>query len=130
MFPAIVRNEQQVKRKDRVFGIRDVAAARAWPISAFAGGQVINDAIGTTNIVLIGDEETRTVRAYQRGDQTFEAGGEASSLQAGDGQAWRYDEASLKGPNGENFARMPGHISYWFAWDGYMGVKSSLYASK
>lgn len=130
MFPAVVRDESVMKRKDYVFGIRDVAAARAWPISVFAGGQVVNDMIGTTNIVLIGDESSRTVRAYKRGDQTFNASGEASSLQSDDGQIWRYDEASLKGPNGESFARMPGHVSYWFAWDGYMGVKSSLYARK
>ena len=24
-------------------------------------------------------------------------------------------------------ARVPGHISYWFAWDSYLGVESELY---
>jgi hypothetical protein len=24
-------------------------------------------------------------------------------------------------------ARVPGHIAYWFAWDGYLGVESALY---
>ena len=35
MFPAIVRNEEHLKRKDYVFGIRDDGAARAWPMTAF-----------------------------------------------------------------------------------------------
>ncbi|HMB48366.1 MAG TPA: DUF3179 domain-containing protein, partial [Afifellaceae bacterium] len=60
MFPTIVRNEESVRRKDFVFGIRDVAAAKAWPVSAFATRPVINDAVGSRNVVLIGDAETRT----------------------------------------------------------------------
>ncbi|MEP1208142.1 MAG: DUF3179 domain-containing protein [Rhizobiaceae bacterium] len=127
MFPTIVRDENRLKRKDYVFGIRDVAAARAWPISAFEGGRVINDKVGLTNIVLIGDSATRTVRAYERKEMKFKAGDDANSLVATDGGKWRFDETVLTGPAGETFARMPGHISYWFAWDGYMGVRSSLF---
>lgn len=46
---------------------------------------------------------------------------------AGPGGQWRITEAALLGPNGEKRVHVPGHISYWFAWDGYLGVKSSLY---
>ena len=35
MFSEFVRNEEHLKRKDYVFGIRDVGAARAWPMTAF-----------------------------------------------------------------------------------------------
>jgi hypothetical protein len=38
MFPVLVKNEERVKRKDYVFGIRDVGAAKAWPLSGFTGG--------------------------------------------------------------------------------------------
>lgn len=127
MFPVIVRDENLLQRKDYVFGIRDVGTARAWPLSAFAGDKVINDRIGSTNIVLIGDAATRTVRAYRRNDISFQADSNGESLLAVGGGRWRMDEQTLSGPNGESLARMPGHISYWFAWDGYMGLKSSLY---
>ncbi len=126
MFPTIVRDESVAKRKDRVFGIRDVAAAKAWPIAAFKGGRVINDAVGSRNVVLIGDAETRTVRAYDRRDMEF-ASGSASNLVAGPGGNWTITESDLVGPDGTKLARVPGHLSYWFAWDGYLGADSELY---
>lgn len=36
-------------------------------------------------------------------------------------------EDSLNGPNGETLERVPGHLAFWFAWDGYLGVESELY---
>lgn len=127
MFPTIVRNEDTVKRKDYVFGIRDVGAARAWPVEAFSGKPVINDAIGTRNLVLVGDAQTRTVRAYERGDRTFAASAKAHHLSESGGD-WALTEEALVGPDGTKLARVPGHVSYWFAWDGYLGVDSTLYA--
>jgi hypothetical protein len=126
MFPTIVGNEETVKRKDFVFGIRDVGATRAWPVDAFNGRPVINDAIGTKNLVLIGDAQTRTVRAYERGDRTFAASDTAHRV-SGPGGDWTLTEEALVAPDGVKLARVPGHISYWFAWDGYLGVESTLY---
>ncbi|MGI9355473.1 MAG: DUF3179 domain-containing protein [Rhizobiaceae bacterium] len=127
MFPTTVRDESVLKRKDYVFGIREVGAAKAWALRAFSKEPVINDRVGQSNVVLIGDANTRTVRAYQRQDQTFTQG-ETGKL-SGPGGAWSVDEDFLKGPSGEKLARVPGHISYWFAWDGYLGVKSELYSN-
>jgi hypothetical protein len=126
MFPTIVGNEEAVRRKDYVFGIRDVGAARAWPVEAFNGRPVLNDAIGPRNLVLIGDALTRTVRAYERGDRTFAASDTAHRI-SGPGGDWTVTEEALVGPDGVKLARVPGHVSYWFAWDGYMGVESTLY---
>ena len=126
MFPTRVGDESQVKRKDYVFGMRDVGAARAWPLEAFAEMPVINDRIGATDVVLIGDPSTRTVRAYRRDGRTFEAGATADTL-SGPGGAWVVTEDILEGPNGEQLARLPGHVAYWFAWDGYLGLDSTLY---
>ncbi len=126
MFPTIVGDETQVRRKDYVFGIRDVGAARAWPVEAFAEQKVINDTVGTRNVVLIGDALTRTVRAFDRGDRTFEAAKTDSDLVGPDG-TWKITEDALVGPGGTRLARVPGHISYWFAWDGYLGVNSTLF---
>jgi hypothetical protein len=126
MFPTIVRNEGSVKRKDFVFGIRDVAAAKAWPIEAFADEPVINDTVGGRNVVLVGDAATRTVRAFDRKDHVFEKTDDPDYL-AGAGGNWTLGEDALTGPDGERLVRVPGHVSYWFAWDGYHGVKSELY---
>lgn len=129
MFPVIVRNEKELKRKDYVFGIREVAAAKAWPVKAFADVSVINDQIGSKNIVLIGDTQTRTVRAYERGDRTFAQLTDDGTLSDASG-VWKITEATLIGPANEKLARVPGHISYWFAWDSYLGVESALYSGK
>ncbi len=126
MFPAIVRNEEQVRRKDYVFGIREMGVAKAWPLDAFKKHTVINDAIGARNIVLVGDPSTRTVRAYERRAHSFRKSDRNNHL-AGPGGIWKMGEAYLIGPKGEKLPRLPGYISYWFAWDGYLGVNSKLY---
>ena len=128
MFPARV-DESQLQKKDYVFGIRSVAAAKAWPLEAFTGGAVINDAVGLLDVVLIGDAETRTVRAYDRGGRLFEATAERNWLR-GPGGLWKIEEGMIVGPEGTHLARVPGHVAYWFAWDGYMGVQSELYGSQ
>lgn len=126
MFPARVGDESVAKRKDVVFGVRDVAASRAWPVTAFADNTIINDQVGGRAIVLIGDVESRTVRAYNRGTRTFAATPDAETLSEGAAD-WRIEEDALIGPAGERLARVAGHLSYWFAWDGYFGAESTLY---
>lgn len=127
MFPTIVGDENVVRRKDYVFGIREFGAAKAWPVETFRDRSVLNDAIGGRNLVLVGDAATRTVRAYERGDAVFSDRLDGDRLE-GPGGAWTLTEDSLVGPDGIALARVPGHISYWFAWDGYLGVESELYA--
>lgn len=128
MFPALVREKTGLKQKDYVFGIRAPGVAKAWPLSAFEGGAVINDRLGDRPLVLIGDMATRTVRAYDRGGREFAVSDTPGRLN-GPGGSWQVGEEGLTGPAGERLARMPGHIAYWFAWDGYLGVRSELYGA-
>jgi hypothetical protein len=116
MFPAIVRNEERVRRKDYVFGIRAPGGAKAWPLYAFESGAVINDQVGLSNIVLIGDAAGRTVRAYERGETEFSKSPAAGALISDAGE-WTVSEEHLTGPKGERLGRVAGHIAYWFAWD-------------
>jgi hypothetical protein len=128
MFPAVVGDEKLVKRKDYIFGIRDVGAAKAWPIKAFVSQPVINDRVGLKNVVLIGDANTRTVRAYERDqDETFAQSEQGVlSSKAGD---WDLNEDFLVSKDGKNKrSRVPGHVAFWFAWDNYLGVKSDIYS--
>ncbi len=127
MFPTAVRDESSLKRKDYVFGIRELDVARAWPLEAFKGGKVINDVFAKRPVVLIGDAATRTVRAYERGKNTFNGSSEA--LKSG-GALWQIGEEALTGPNGEKLDRIAGHLAFWFAWDGYLGARSTIYEGK
>ncbi len=125
MFPAAV-DQSRFRQKDYVFGIRTTGAAKAWPLSAFMPAKVINDQIGDMALVLLGDAETRSVRAYERGILTF-TGGSPNQLRASDGSVWTVDEEALTDSRGRKLLRIAGHIAYWFAWDGYVGAKSEIY---
>jgi hypothetical protein len=76
-------------------------------------------------IVLVGDEASRTVRAYRSDGIVFEKGASLSELREGS-NTWRVTEDALIGPAGRSLARLPGHIAYWFAWSGYFGKTGEL----
>ena len=86
---------------------------------------VINDAIANTPLLLIGDTHARSVRAYERGAHSFTpASGQIADQ---NGAEWRVTESALIGPDGTRLPRVAGHISYWFAWDNYMGDAATVY---
>ena len=124
MFPTVT-DERLHAQKSYVFGIRTFGGAKAWPLMAFDGGRVINDHIVNTPLVLVGDQVTRTVRAYERRDRVFERAKDGSLIS--DGTAWRMEEAALVSESGARLPRVAGHIAYWFAWNGYLAAESELY---
>jgi hypothetical protein len=119
MFPALVPRDE-LKPKDYVFALRLGRDAKGYPLEAFQGGRVINDKVGDVDVVLIGEAESRSVRAYDAEGRVFAAAGEGR-LTAG-GEAWRIEEEALVAESGQRLARLPGHIAYWFAWVGYNGA--------
>ena len=124
MFPTLV-DQSKLKQKDYVFALRSSGADKAWPLSLFKGGAVINDKAGVLDIVLVGDAATRTVRAYRSEGLAFEKGAKRGEVkQAAD--TWKVTEDALVGPGGKTLARLPGHIAYWFAWAGYLGKTGEL----
>lgn len=125
MFPALV-DQSQHRQKDYVFAIRQFGAARAWPLDAFDRKPLINDAIAGRALVLIGDPSKRAVRAYERGSHQFKAN--AAGLQDEAGAVWKVTEEALVSPDGTRLPRVAGHISYWFAWDNYLGDAASVYS--
>lgn len=125
MFPAL-SPDKRLRKKDVVFGLRVSGAEKAWPLKVFKDGKVINDRIGTINLVLIGDSASRTVRAYRSGGKIFDAVADDLSIVKSKGQEWIVSEEALMGPANEKLSRLPGHLAYWFAWSNYLG-KSELY---
>jgi len=126
MFPASTESESGLAPKAHVFGIRTAGGSKAWPLDAFGGQPVINDTVGLDDVVLVGDPATRTVRAYRRDGRTFEATARPGVLRDDRGD-WLVSEEGLAGPGGERLARIPGHVSYWFAWNSYLGAESAVY---
>jgi Protein of unknown function (DUF3179) len=118
MFPILVADER-LAPKDYVFALRAGEHEQAWSLDQFSGGRVINARVGDLPVVLIGDSATRTVRAYESGARDFAAGSDRTMIVA-DGQSWRLEENALVGPDGTRLPRLPGHIAYWFAWQGFI----------
>lgn len=117
MFPALV-TDRRLEQKDIVFGVRAPGGTKAWPLAAFKGGAVINDRVGFLDVVVVGDAEGRTVRAYEARGHRFSPGTRPDLLRTEEGE-WRVTEGALIGPDGSSLPRVPGHLAYWFAWAGY-----------
>jgi hypothetical protein len=117
MFPALVK-DRRLRQKDLIFGLRVPGGVKAWPLSVFADGAVINDRIGFMDVVVIGDPSGRGARAYEARSRRFARGASPDEIMAGDAR-WRVTESALIGPSGESLPRLPGHVAYWFAWAGY-----------
>ena len=118
MYPMLVA-DARLAPKDYVFALRADGHEQAWSLAEFEGGQVINAALEDLPVVLIGDAATRTVRAYESGGRYFVAGSDKATLVA-DGQSWRIEEDALVGPDRARLPRLPGHVAYWFAWQGFV----------
>lgn len=118
MFPAQI-NDSRLAPKDYVFALRMGADEKAWSLNLFADQPVLSDTIGDRRIVLIGDPDTRTVRAYETGGITFSAlAANATALVTPDGE-WQITDAALVAPDNRQLARLPGHIASWFAWQNF-----------
>ena len=118
MFPARV-SDTRLAAKDYVFALRLGDVEKAWSVDLFTDQPVPNDVIGDREIVLIGDPESRTVRAYESGGLEFGADSQdAEALVAGT-DTWHITEDALVAEGQRRLARLPGHIAYWFAWQNY-----------
>jgi hypothetical protein len=118
MFPALVP-DKRLKPKDYVFALRAGDREKAWPLSTFEDGAVINDSVGALDVVLIGNLATRTVRAYGAGGRDFTAVADQPDSVIADGETWKVEEDALVSAGGQRLERLAGHIAYWFAWRGF-----------
>lgn len=130
MFPVVVR-DRRLAPKDRIFALRAGKSQMAWALSLFEGGAVLHDRVDGLDLVLVGDAETETVRAYESGGRRFSrAPDDPARLVDETGGRWLLTEGALAPEDGETGAetgaetaaleRLPGHIAYWFAWASYI----------
>ena len=123
MFPALVR-DRRLEPKDYIYAVRALEAdgtwaEKAWALTIFNGFKVVNDRIGAQAVVLIGDAASRTVRAYKSAALTFVGDADRRDRVHAGGVAWTVTETALVAADGRTADRLPGHIAYWFAWQGY-----------
>lgn len=70
---------------------------KAWPLSSFTGGRVINDRVDVLQLVLIGDAKTRIVRAYRSEGRKFEKISDKLNAILNDSEKWQVTETALIG---------------------------------
>ena len=126
MFPVWIRDKRYAP-KDVVIGVEIGGAAKAYTVADLQNQLVVNDAVGGVNVVIVASPESRSGRAYQRGDQQFSAGPSEEEhlsptvLVDADGAAWRVTEEALlpSGAEGDQLRRIPTRTSFWFGWFQY-----------
>jgi hypothetical protein len=117
MFPVFPRSSR-LATKDVVFVLRLDPDHKLYSLDVFDREPVVNDAVGPTSVVLVGQRATRTVRAYERGNLRFRSGSGPDELIAeGTGARWRIEEEALVAvAGGRRLPRLAGHLAYWFGW--------------
>ncbi len=130
MFPVFPR-DQRLATKSYVFAIQLKGQPKAYPMETLGKKKIINDAHAGVNLVIVGDAETRTARAYERGNRTFAPGDSTMSLvDPKSGESWQIQEEQLVNPkSGEKLPRLGGHVSYWFGWYAFY-PKTAVYTTE
>jgi len=142
MFPVWQRSKL-LETKDRIYALHVDRIPKAYPLTILIEEIVVNDVIGETAVVLIASRGDITVdaagsptynaggevRAYDRMEETFQPGSDASTVLDSAGKLWQVTEEALVGPNGEHAPRLNGHLAYWFGWYSFF-PKTLLYGEK
>lgn len=115
MFPVPYRDDS-LAAKETVIGVVLGGEAKAYPVSAFSGEPVINDAVGRREIVLVGSHLFGTARVYERSGQTFAPSGDGA-LRDQDGAEWTIGEDALSAAVGSAaLPRVPVRTAFWHGW--------------
>lgn len=136
MYP-VAKRDTRLLTKSWVYGMEVEGIPVAYPIRAILDDHVINDRVGSVDLVLLGDWQNRpirvngesrmlgelryfagaTVRAYLRpAGVTFRQGPEPGIVLDQDGEEWTLTEDALVSPSGERAPRTWGQLAYWFGW--------------
>lgn len=118
-FPVNVYDER-LQVKDVVYGIEIEGEAKAYPVDIIGEEVLVNDEVGGTNLVLLGNPGTKAVKVFERGDLEFtglltEHG--TTTLTDSHGMEWQVTDSQLESKNGSGaLARVGGRTSFWFGW--------------
>ena len=117
-FPVWLASDQ-LDRGSEVFALRLAGEAMAYPVDRVLEANVVNHEVGGEPVVVIGDSESGSVRAFQRASHHFQML-EDGRLRDTKGGLWKIEEEGLRAlePAGEErfLRRLPGHLALWFGW--------------
>jgi len=128
MFPSWQQDTSIAENKEMVFALRLNGVNKAYPLETIIPERVINDTVGTTDIVIIADASPdrdffepggAAVRAFERNDYIFTAGDDEMTLISDDDRTWQLTEEALIADDGETLDRIGGHLAFWFGWFGF-----------
>jgi hypothetical protein len=128
MFP-VWKRDGVLEPKTWIYGLRHGAFARAYPLDVLFRERVVNDAVGTLPVVLVSDPQSRSVRAFARGQRVLAEGpGPGELVEPATGEVYRIGEDAVRPlrESGESLRRLPGHQAYWFGWYAFH-PETSLY---
>jgi hypothetical protein len=117
MFP-VWRRSNLLPTKSWVFTQLIAGQPKAYPLSVLKDELVVNDTLAGQSLVVIHEDGGHGARAYDRGKHnfTFAAENTTQSLLDETGDKWQVTENALVNEQGEELARLPGHMAYWFGW--------------
>ena len=117
MFP-VWRRSNLLPTKSWVFTQLVDGQPKAYPLSVLKDELVVNDTFAGQELVVIHEDGGHAARAYERGGHTFTATDDSSTRELLDenGNRWQVTENGLVSASGEELARLPGHMAYWFGW--------------
>ncbi|MEP6993285.1 MAG: DUF3179 domain-containing protein [Acidobacteriota bacterium] len=122
MFP-VWKRDPVLSPKTTVFAIRRAGRAKAYPLDLLFRERVVNDVIGSDELVLTADPSSGAVRAYRRDGLWFTEGPGGLLLEPSTGALWECGEDSLtpmrlaeKSGSPRALQRVAGHRAFWFGW--------------
>jgi hypothetical protein len=133
MFPVWQRSSR-LPAKTRIYALQVEGVPKAYPVELLVQEEVVNDAVGQTDLVLLSPGDTLTVdgmslrigpvsyeagvevRAYRTDGTRFRSGSDGSTVLDEQGNPWQISEDALIGPGGKSAPRISGHLAYWFGW--------------
>ena len=123
-FPIAAR-DFRLETKDVVLGVSVGDSHKAYAVEALGRQAVVNDAVGGTEVVVIGSSVSQSSRGYERNGHEFSAvTGDRTVLSLPKelldttGNVWKVTEDHLVNTADESqkLPRIPTHMAFWFAW--------------
>ncbi len=124
-FP-VWRKNDRLERNAEVYALRWNGVAKAYPLEVVFDERVVNDVLGGSGLVLVGDREAGAIRAFERGEKRFSVDGDGALVDEAGGR-WEVleDRLQLIGAD-TRLPRLPGHVAFWFGWYAFY-PKTELY---
>lgn len=115
MFP-ITWRDFKLATKEWVYGIHVKGESKAYPLKIFEDNNLVQDTFQGQNLLLLGNEDDLSVRAYLRSDHNFSI--TTNGILKDDlGRTWKvYEDSIVSEGHSGRLDRYPGHLAYWFAW--------------